>query len=274
MKTHAISIIGAGRLATHLATAWAERGLTIRQVYSRRYACAQHLADRVAAQAVASLTDLQQVDLLLIAVNDDQIANVAAQLAENGYQGLVAHTSGSTALSRLSQYGLVAGVIYPLQSFSAEQAVDWQHIAIFIEATAAADLAQLQQLSGLLSKQIYHYSSEQRLGLHVAAVFACNFSNYCVDIAEQVLQKQQIDRHLLLPLIQHTMAKLASQSARANQTGPAMRQDQNIIQQHLQLLQPDPQWAALYQLMSHAIQQRHAPVLHPATGTHRHEGED
>ena len=251
-----ISFIGSGRVASHLATAWWQRGLSIAQVYSPTVR-AKLLADKVNAQVPNSIADIACVELLVIAVNDSQIDQVARALAASHYAGMVVHTSGSTDISVISQYGLRAGVFYPLQSFSLEQVVPWQETPIFIEAQQATELTLLQALAGMLTQKIYVYDSKQRQSLHLAAVFACNFSNYCIDIAQQILHAEQVDSSLLLPLIAHTVHKLQQQPAFLNQTGPAQRQDHSTLAQHMQLLQGTPEWEAIYQLLSSAIQQRH-----------------
>jgi predicted short-subunit dehydrogenase-like oxidoreductase (DUF2520 family) len=106
---------------------------------------------------------------------------------------------------------------------------------------------------------VYQYTSAQRLSLHLAAVFACNFSNYCYDMAKQVVDAQSVDFSLLYPLIEATAKKALIAEPKQMQTGPAMRGDKNIIAMHQQLLaqagRSDLQ--NIYALMSEQILQRH-----------------
>ncbi|MCH4248188.1 Rossmann-like and DUF2520 domain-containing protein [Acinetobacter populi] len=252
-----VSLIGAGRVATHLATAFYARNIQIQQIVSRNITHAEHLAQQVEAIALDDIEQLTQVDIVLIAVSDAQIATVARQLAAINYSGLVVHTSGSTHLQVLQDENLQAGVFYPLQSFSFDQSLDWESTPLFLEATQQSDLQKLDRLAGVLSKKIYHYDSNQRLSLHLAAVFASNFSNYCYDIAEQILQQHQVDQHLILPLVLQTAQKLQYASAAQNQTGPARRHDQNIMDLHLDMLNPHPEWQEIYAMLSTAIKHRH-----------------
>ena len=106
---------------------------------------------------------------------------------------------------------------------------------LFVEATNKDDLAILSDLANSLSKRVYQYTSKQRLTLHLAAVFACNFSNYCFDMAKQVVDAEQVDFGLLYPLILET-AKATENDPKQMQTGPAMRGDQNILVMHQSLL--------------------------------------
>lgn len=250
-----VSIIGSGRVATHLVDVL-KAHVQIHQIYSRTFSHAQHLAHKVQAQAIDTLAHLNAVDVLLVAVSDTEIETVAHQLSQFNYQGLVAHTSGSTHINVLTAAGLNAGVLYPLQTFSFEHAVDWPNTPIFIEAVADSTQSILVDLATSISDRVYAYNSEQRLSLHLAAVFACNFTNHCYDVAQQILEQRQVDFKLLMPLILSTAHKLEHTSAYQNQTGPARRQDQNILNMHQNMLVDQPQWQHIYQLMSESILQR------------------
>ena len=254
-----ISLIGSGRVATHLAKVLA-RSYQIVQIYSRQYTHAEQLAEKVKAQAVNQIEYIQSdIDLLIIAVSDQSIAQVIEQVAKYLPNVLTVHTSGSTHLNVLSQQHTRSGVFYPLQTFSLEREIDWSETPLFIEAAFAEDQQLLVTLANSLSKKVYAYSSEQRLSLHLAAVFACNFSNYCYDMAKQVVDAQQVDFSLLYPLMMETAHKATQNDPRQMQTGPAMRGDRNILNMHQDLLAVGQQHALaeVYTLMSQQILERH-----------------
>lgn len=255
-----ISLIGSGRVATHLAMALQQFGHQIQQIYSPNLSNAQRLATRLSAMATDDLLQIDSdIDVLIIAVKDQAIAQVAAQLPDSLAQVLLLHTSGSTDLAVLQQVHQRCGVLYPLQTFSFEKAVDWSGVPLLIEAHQAEDLMLVQTLANSLSQRVYVYSSAQRLSLHLAAVFACNFSNYCYDMAKQVVDGTAVDFDLLYPLILETAQKATQFNPKDVQTGPAVRQDQKILQMHQQLLQKQQRsdLADIYQQMSQAIQFRH-----------------
>ena len=259
MKQMRIGIIGAGRVAHHLARALSVQHQIV-QIYSRSLDKAAQLAQQVQASAIHSSAHLDAtLDLVLIAVNDQSIAEVIEQVHPYLPEVLIVHTSGSTAMQLLQQIHARAGVFYPLQTFSLDREIDWSNTPLFIEAANTEDQALLLQLANGLSHRVYGYSSEQRLSLHLAAVFACNFSNYCYDMARQIVDAQQVDFSLLYPLILETAQKATQADPKIMQTGPAMRGDQNILQMHQHLLadaqRPDLQ--AVYQLLSHQILARH-----------------
>lgn len=252
---NSVSFIGSGRVATHLAQAFAQH-IQVFQFYSRQFSHAQTLAKKIQAHAITDLNHLNLVDVLVIAVSDAEISNIATALKDINYQGLVVHTSGSTHLNILKEQGLNAGVFYPLQTFSFEHQVDWKNTPLFIAAQDEQQQHLLLNLAEKISNRCYIYNSEQRLALHLAAVFACNFSNHCYDIAQQLLEQKHVDFNLLMPLIQATTQKLAQTSAYQNQTGPARRHDQNILDMHQDMLNQHTQWQQIYQLMSESIIQR------------------
>ncbi|ENW86559.1 MULTISPECIES: Rossmann-like and DUF2520 domain-containing protein [Acinetobacter] len=254
-----ISIIGAGRVAFHLA-----QGLNgqheLVQIYSRSFAKAEQLASKFKAQAINAPELLHsEIDLLIIAVSDQSIRSVIEQVHAYLPDVLIVHTSGSTHLNVLQDVHPRSGVFYPLQTFSLERDIDWSNTPLFIEADNAEDQEKLHDLANSLSNRVYHYSSEQRLSLHLAAVFACNFSNYCYDMAKQIVDAEQVDFSLLYPLILETAHKATENDPRQMQTGPAMRGDQNILNMHQQML-ANRQRADLqnvYQLLSQQILEHH-----------------
>ena len=255
-----ISFIGAGRLASQLAIALAKRH-TIQHVFSRDLSKAQTLAEQVQAVATNEYTDLQAAcDLIIIAVSDRAIAEVIAAVHAHAPETLIVHTSGSTAMQVLTDIHPRAGVFYPLQTFSFERSTDWTQTPLLLEAAEETYLQRLQSVASELSPRVYHYDSAQRLSLHLAAVFACNFSNYCYDMAKQILDAQNADFALLYPLILETAHKATQADPKTMQTGPAMRGDTTIINMHQAMLQHSERGDLLkvYQNMSEQILKRHA----------------
>ena len=143
--------------------------------------------------------------------------------------------------------------------FRSEREIDWTTTPVFVEAVNNHDLDLLTSLAGSLTQKVYQYSSQQRQTLHMAAVFACNFSNYCYDIAKQIVDEQQVDFSLLHPLILETAQKATINDPKEMQTGPAMRGDENILKMHHKLLEKDARndLVDVYQLLSEGIKNRH-----------------
>lgn len=254
-----ISLMGSGRVATHLAKVLVQSHQIV-QIYSPQYAHAKQLAEMVKAEAINQIEQIQSdIDLLIIAVSDQSIPQVIEQVTKYLPKVLIVHTSGSTDLKVLTQFHARAGVFYPLQTFSLEREIDWSTTPLFVETSIEQDLRILDELAQSLSQRVYLYSSAQRLSLHLAAVFACNLSNYCYDMAKQVTDAQHVDFSLLYPLILETAQKATKNDPRTMQTGPAMRGDQNILQMHQTMLENAQQneLKTVYTLLSEQILQRH-----------------
>ncbi|MGE8600167.1 MAG: Rossmann-like and DUF2520 domain-containing protein [Acinetobacter calcoaceticus] len=254
-----ISLIGSGRVAFHLAQALLAQGHNIVQVYARDFDKTQKFAEKIQAKACQSLQQFQSTDLIILAVSDSAIAELVKQVHELFPETLMVHTSGSTDIEVISHVHEKAGVFYPLQTFSFERDVDWSATPLFVEALADVDQGLLSDLANSLSKRVYQYTSKQRLTLHLAAVFACNFSNYCFDMAKQIVDAEQVDFSLLYPLMIETAKKATENDPMQMQTGPAMRGDQNILAMHQNLLAQANRddLKEVYQLLSDGILKRH-----------------
>ena len=101
-----------------------------------------------------------------------------------------------------------------------------------------------------LSCHVCEISSEQRQYLHLAAVFANNYSNYLYQVAFDLLEKEGVDHSLLMPLIIETVSKINTLHPKDAQTGPARRNDQTTINKHIQLLRNHAEYKELYQILA------------------------
>ena len=247
-----ISIIGSGNVATHLAAAFKNAGHKIVQVYSPNYHNAALLAYHVGAEAVADINAIHpETDIFVIAVKDDVIDTVAAQLAQ--YQKLTVHTSGATDIQTLVKHNPLSGVFYPLQTFSKIKEVDFLQVPLCIEGANADITRQLVELAQTVSNNVERVNSAQRKILHLAAVFACNFPNNLYAIAQGLLAQHQLNFSLLRPLILETAQKVQHSLPQEVQTGPAVRNDEKTMQAHLDLLSAQPQIEQLYTIVSQSI---------------------
>lgn len=251
-----IVLLGSGRVATHLGRAFKMAGQTIVQVWSRDIENAKELADTVASEAITNIDDLNRTaDLYIIAVKDSAIRDLGLTLDLG--DKLIVHTSGSTSIEALDGVSSHTGVFYPLQTFSKNKAVDFRQIPIAIEATNAEDLAAIRAIADRLSERVTELSSAQRKALHVAAVFACNFTNHLMAISQQLLNAENLDFDLIRPLIAETAEKVQLHDPETVQTGPAIRGESEIIHSHLEMLRERPDQQELYRLLSQSIVNLH-----------------
>ncbi|MEI8006606.1 MAG: DUF2520 domain-containing protein [Bacteroidota bacterium] len=251
-KIQNVVIIGAGNLATHLALALHKKGVNVVQVLNRSRQAGERLARRVHALYKADLSEAGfKADLFILAVSDSAIEDVAGQLGLKD-QFLV-HTSGSVAIEVLSGASSNTGVFYPLQTFSKNKPVNFSKIPVCIEANTPGNEEKLLQLGRLISNRVLPLSSEQRKVLHMTAVFAGNFSSFMYTIAEDLLKKHDIPFSLLKPLIQQTAATAKHEDVFGRQTGPAIREDAKIMDEHLEMLAEYEVYMDIYDLISKSI---------------------
>lgn len=247
-----VVIIGAGNVATHLARALKEAGFVISQVYSRTQDAAEELALNLNSKFTSNPADiLPDADLYIVSVTDDALETLAENL--NFKKQLVVHTSGSILLDVIRPMSESIGVLYPLQTLSKAGKANFKNIPICIEANSADNLERIRKIALRLSDDVRDVNSEQRKQLHLAAVFACNFTNYMYTIAGEILNQSGLDMNFLLPLIKETARKIETISPVDAQTGPALRGDKNVMEQHLTMLARWPAYQEIYQQISSEI---------------------
>jgi predicted short-subunit dehydrogenase-like oxidoreductase (DUF2520 family) len=247
-----VSFIGSGNVATQLAQACLRAHISIINIYSRKFGNAQSLAQKCNAEPALNISDLvTDIDLLILAVNDDALPELATQL--KNFPCPVVHTAGSVPMSIIYTDVHPYGVLYPLQTISLHKELNIQKLPFFVEASDERLLKTLEQLVNQLGAQFLQANSEQRLYMHIAAVFACNFSNYMYSIAHKISEQHQIPFESLVPLILETAEKLKTMKPLEAQTGPAKRNDEQTMQKHKQALSMEPQWLELYTLISEGI---------------------
>ncbi len=247
-----VVLIGSGNVATNLGTALRASGIEILQVWSRNALNAQTLANRLGATSISDLALLSpEADIYLISVIDDAIPLVAAEFKFP--DKLLVHTSGTTGIETLKNASRRNGVLYPIQTFSKNRAVDFLAIPIAVEASSPEDLGTLISLAAKISRKVIQLNCQQRKALHIAAVFACNFSNHLYTLGKEILESNELDFDLIRPLILETADKVQEMEPEEAQTGPAIRQDNLIIQRHLEFLQSDNKLKQLYELFTESI---------------------
>ena len=249
-----IVFIGAGNLATNLAKALYRKGFRIVQVYSRTMESARTLAEKVEAEYT---TDLQAVSkdakLYIVSLKDDALVDLLPQITEGKQASLLVHTAGSIPMSVWEGHAERYGVFYPMQTFTKDKKVAFENIPIFIEGCGAFETSFLKRLAEQISRSVYELDSDNRKYLHLSAVFACNFANHCVAIGQQILENHHIPGSVLRPLVMETMDKASSHSAAEVQTGPAIRDDRNVMEKQMQLLEKQPELQQIYEMMSKSI---------------------
>ena len=264
--SESIVLLGAGRVATHLAPALIEAGHRIVQVYSRTIDAARTLASPLGVPYTDDMDVIAtDASIYIACVIDEALPTITQRLVNKvdvatPSSPLFLHTAGSVSINLWHEAGAKHyGILYPLQTFSKERAVDMRKVALFVEGSDENSLHTIEQLAHSISDKVHRADSSERALLHISAVFACNFTNAMYGIAHQLLKQGGIPFDVLLPLIDETAAKVHTLAPHEAQTGPAVRGDNEVMQYHLARLAEQPELQQLYAQISAIISNQHLP---------------
>ena len=254
-RNNRVVLVGAGNMATALAVALDKAGNAPVAVWSRTAVSAQTLAERVGAEWHCSIDSLPQADVVIISIVDSALREVAAKVTAKYPDAIILHTAGSVPMAVLYECGAVRyGVLYPMQTVNKKNVVPLDDVTTFVEGCNDAVATQVEELARTISNKVVYATSEQRCCLHVAAVFACNFSNAVYNMASELMQKHSLSFEAMLPLIDEAARKVHRMSPAEAQTGPARRGDDNVMNAHKAML--DDELSAIYSLLSDYIIRR------------------
>jgi len=162
------------------------------------------------------------------------------------------HTSGSISSKALKPFAKRYGNFYPLQTFSRNRPIQFRGIPIFIQSNLKKDRTALWSLAKTISGNVHYLKDEQKPYLHLAAVIANNLSNHLFSLADGILEENDLDFSVLVPLIIESANKVKNMKPIKAQTGPANRGDKKVVQAQLDLINNE-QMAAIYKLISQSI---------------------
>ena len=247
-----IAFAGSGNVAFHLAKNLKLKGYNISGVWSRDFMHAQAFANLIDSQAFDTVSGLRaNADLIIIAVTDSAIEDVARAIGD--FNGIVVHTAGSVEMDVFQGIFKEYGILYPLQTFSKDIPVPINDIPFFTEASSLETLLKIKEIASNLSTKVYEADSRQRMLLHVAAVFAGNYSNLMYIIGNELSKASELPPEVLHPLITETARKAVTGDPHKTQTGPARRNDTITIEKHVKALASLPEYAELYSLLANMI---------------------
>ena len=245
-----IAIVGAGNVAYTLCKVLKSKEINPFCVYVRDAAKAEKMHRDLDVETVSDYEKVLKSDLLIIAVKDDAISEVASHLID--YKGLAVHTSGtkpSDVLNQIKRYG----VLYPLQTISKEREITFDNVPLLIYADSDEDLLKLQAFAKILSPKVYKYDDKQRKSIHLAAVFVSNFTNVMLGIGDNILKNNDLDISILEPMVKEMMQKSFEMSPDNALTGPARRGDLATIKEHENMLANHPKELEVYKILTDFI---------------------
>jgi predicted short-subunit dehydrogenase-like oxidoreductase (DUF2520 family) len=252
MVHYNISFAGAGRVAGALCREMYHAGHNIGLIVSVSEKSGGSLADSCEAEWSVDLRYPDLTDIIIVAVPDHMLAGVLQKI-DCSSGTLVAHTAGSIGLDVFPEKIKRKGILYPLQTFSVERKVVFRDLPFFLESSDESSMVILENLSRSLGGKIYFADTEHRRLLHLAAIFVCNFTNHMLTAGKEVALRAGFPFEVLHPLIKETFSKALETGPENSQTGPAVRNDRNTIEKHLELLSFSPELYRIYSELTSSI---------------------
>lgn len=254
MNLARVTLIGTGNVSYHLYHHLAANGSEITHIYGRSANSIRSWPNKpLKTTSYRTSLNFQEAksDLFIIAVSDQAIASVGAEL-KTPENAIIVHTSGSIPLDALRKHPY-HGVFYPLQTFSMHRNLQLNGVPVFIESVNSHVQRKLFSFAGAQHFKPYQLNSNYRQKLHLAAVFASNFTNHQITIAAKILKAEGLSFELLKPLLIETMNKIIEQGPEGSLTGPAKRNDLNIVKSHMEALADDPSRQEIYKAITNDI---------------------
>jgi predicted short-subunit dehydrogenase-like oxidoreductase (DUF2520 family) len=255
-------VIGAGPVATALATALRLGGVPVLGIWARRPAPARAAAAAAGVAAFSSAPPdlLLESDVIVLAVRDDAVGSIATMLVGTGLittKHVLLHCSGATSAKEAfaDVTGKVGGTgtLHPLRAIADGKAVGraMKGTMFGIEGDekgrAAADVLARAMGGAALSLDGDHMAR-----YHAAAAMASNYVVALVDAAAEVLAGAGLTPEqavaALVPLAHGALDNIAAQGIPGSLTGPIRRGDQATVARHLGAL--DGQVAEIYRVLA------------------------
>lgn len=247
-----IVILGAGNVSTHFVSSLLQAKFNIVQIFSRTKSSAEKLGKKYNIKYTDNINSLNSdADVFLFLLSDTGIKETANKFPFK--DKMLFHSSGSIPISIFKKLTDNYGVIYPFQTFKKEIDIDFRKVPLCIEYSNSRTKIFLDSFINQLGCKSYLLNSEQRKTLHIAAVFACNFMNHTVHVGETILADNKINKEILKPLLEQSFKNIINFGAENVQTGPAVREDIDIIKNHLEHLQNEPELKNIYKNLTENI---------------------
>lgn len=246
-----VTIIGSGNVATVLGRLLIQKGYTIKQLYSRNAIHAADLAKQLEAEAVTTLKLVDtKADLYLLAVTDDALPDVAAQLSLG--DKLVVHTAGSVSKEVLNNASSNYGVLWPMKMIRRSMKT-LEPVTVVVDGSSEPVICEIEKIAQLFSPLITRADDPTRIKMHMLAAITSNFTNHLYHLAADYCTAENIDFTFFYPLIEETAQRIQTTHPKQVQAGPAFRGDKQTLEKHKQLLAQYPQLEKLYKALSGSI---------------------
>lgn len=241
-----IGIIGAGRAGTAIGPALTAAGYRLTGITARTPASAERAARLLPGIPIRTLHELGTSDVLILAVPDEAIAQVAAQI-EPRPERYVVHLSGAHGTAPLKAAGGIPIALHPPMTFTGTSAPDLSDVTF---TATAPDEARpfVERLVKDLGAGVQWVAEDQRATYHAGVVHGANHLVTLLAQSFEVLRAAGVadPAATMRPLLRATLDNALS-SGHDALTGPVARGDAGTVEAHLKALPLDtvPAYVAL-----------------------------
>lgn len=263
MVTKTLAIVGAGRVGRALGRRLREAGWRIVLVAARSEASARRAVRFIGeGRAAAGVPPtLAAASTILIAVPDDAIASIAAELARNAGDDLrdkiVLHTSGAVdacVLDALRGRGASVGSMHPMQTFSGVNVPPLEGKIFAVEGDEPA-VRMARRIARSLGGAPVAISKDKKPLYHAAGAFAAGLTLALEEAGVRILMSAGLKRreaqHALVSLTRQVLEHYEKLGPQKAWTGPLARGDFGVVAAHENALRAfEPEFRNAYDAVS------------------------
>ncbi len=249
-KIFSVGIIGAGKLGMAFIN-YFNKLSKLRWVLTRSQESKLLVINKIFNSQIVK-TDYNSIDILpkliIIAVSDDEIKDVADNLAIKFREQLngvyIMHCSGFQNIDLLSnckEYGAKVAAVHPFQTFYYESELAFKKVSWGVECSKE-DFAYYNNLVNLLDGSTVFLNEnviKDKVKYHLIAVAASNYLTPVLQFASDISKEIDLDAIELIDSIAKSSIRNSKRAAKNNEfplTGPIARGDINTIKMHLDSL--------------------------------------
>ena len=260
-----LALAGAGRAGRAFARSWRAAGGRVAFTILREGSAAPPELSAIPSVSVAgtgSEPSTAACDILVLAVSDDAIGGVAAELAGRLACRVALHLSGalpSGALAPLARRGAAVGSMHPVRPFTGAADEDWSGAFVAVEGDAAAADTAIAVARGVgarphrlapSAKPLYHAAASLAAGGTAAVV------SVAVDAWIAAGVPEDTAREVLSGLAERAVAAAGKRPFHEAFTGAVARRDIGTVRAHTEALAPHPEALELYRALAEQILRR------------------
>jgi predicted short-subunit dehydrogenase-like oxidoreductase (DUF2520 family) len=199
----------------------------------------QALADHLGVRLRLIGEPLPEADLLIVAVRDDALPEVAATLSPLAVRvrGAI-HLSGLTSvrvLDPLREPGLATGSFHPLQTLAGWRAGSRSLPGAYVGITAPEDWAtELESFARSLGCRPIRVPDDRKPLYHAAGGVAANYVSAALCVAEYMFREAGVDPAAARPMVEQAVANAFDLGFREALTGPISRGDLGTVRRQIE----------------------------------------